>query len=149
MSIRFNELLATLARGATQAQWEVKDEERRHFAALFDEITDDDGSKRYVPSSFALKLAETEALIPWLNMMHQDQFSLKTLEVECETSVKLGVDEEKHITVDCAMKKGLFQNGTEMRIKLTLESQPPTEGIEQIRDHFAHEIAESLKNSDR
>ena len=53
MAISLEELLSTIARGATRAQWEVKEEERRHFAALFTE--DDDGN--LTPTAFTPETA--------------------------------------------------------------------------------------------
>ena len=141
MTISLEELLSTIARGATRAQWEVKEEERRHFAALFTE--DNDGN--LTPTAFTLKLLEHKALVPWLNMMHQDQFSIKRLELDFKTSVNVTTNEEGKILIDCTLKKGLLQHGTDMRIKMDLESHPPTEGIEQIRDYFAHTLSDSLK----
>lgn len=146
MAISLEDLISTIARGATRAQWEVKEEERRHFAMLFEEA--EDGTLK--PTTFTLQLLEHKVLVPWLNTMHQDQFSIRKLKLKFDTSVDIQPvnsekDTEDKILITCSMKKGLFKRSTELSIEMDLESQSPTEGFEQIRDHFANQLADTLK----
>ena len=146
MAISLEDLLSVIARGATRAQWEVKDEESRQFQRLFKE--DKDGNLE--PNAFMIKLMEHEALVPWINLMHQDQFSIKKLKLGFKTSVNIvPVDSENDaddkVMIDCSLKQGLFKKGSELTIEMDLESNEPTEGIESIRDHFANELSDQLK----
>ena len=146
MAISLSDLLSVIARGATRAQWEVKQEESLQFQRLFK--ADADGNLE--PNAFMLKLVEHEALVPWINLMHQDQFSIKKLKLAFKTAVNITTvdsdnDAEDKVMIDCSLKQGLLKKGTEMTIEMDLESNEPTEGVEQIRDHFANELSNMLK----
>ena len=146
MAISLEDLLSVIARGATRAQWEVKYEESLQFQRLFKE--DADGNLE--PNAFMLKLMEHEALVPWINLMHQDQFSIKRLKLAFKTAVNIiPVDSDNDaadkVMIDCSLKQGLIRKGTEMTIEMDLESQEPTEGVEQIRDQYANILSNTLK----
>lgn len=145
MAISLEDLLAQIAKDGVRAKSAVKLENVSFFHALFDK----DENGKHIPSDFAIKLLEAEVLLPLINTMDQDQFSLKELDLEFETEASLTTTKENKILVDCTMKKGLLRRNTMLKIKMKLVSEEPTEGIEQIRESFANRLSDQITNAKR
>ena len=144
MAITLEELLIQIARDGIAAQCAVKQQSAEFFRSLFRETDDGD----YEPSTFAIQLIAEKVYLPTINMMSQDQFAMKELDLEFETDANLTIKDDQ-ILVDVTMKRGLLKRNANLKVRMKLKSEESTEGIEQIRAHLADRFADELTKAKR
>ena len=97
---------------------------------------------------FAIQLIAEKVYLPTINMMSQDQFAMKELDLEFETDANL-TTKDNQILVDVTLKRGLLKRNASLKVRMKLESEESTEGIEQIRAHLADRFADELTKAKR
>ena len=141
MAISLKKLLISIATDAVEAQQSVKLESASFFEALFE--TTKEGQHK--PAEFMLGLLKHDVGLPLMNMIDQDIFPVKEMEVGFETDASLSTDEKGQVFVDCTLKNGLQKNNAKLSIKMKLKSKESTEGIEQLRAYLADRLSDGLQ----
>ena len=142
MAISLKNLLKSIARDAVLAQQDVNVESASFFEALFEKTNE--GHK---PKEFMLDLLKHDVGLPMMNMINQDIFPIKEMEVGFETEASLSTDEKGTVYVDCTLKDGLQKNNARLSIKMKLKSKENTEGIEQLRAYLADRLSDDLQKA--
>ena len=144
MAIVLEDLLTQIARDGVAAHCAIKLDCAKFFQSLFKVNENGD----HLPSDFAIQLMEEKVLLPLINMMSQDQFQMKELELEFDTEANL-TTKDGRILVDVSMKRGLLKRNSCLRVRMKMKSCEPTEGIEQVRAHFADRFNDDLTKAKR
>ena len=140
MAIPLKDLLENFGNDVVKAQQSVKLESASFFEALFEKT--DEGHK---PREFMLDLLKHDVGLPLMNMIDQDIFPIKEMEVGFETEASLSTDEKGKVYVDCTLKDGLQKSNARLSVKIKFKSKENTEGIEQLRAYLADRLSDGLQ----
>lgn len=141
--MKLKDLLNTFSTVAIEAQEALIEKSNERKAQLYDKIEDDEGNIIFVPKTNTRRIAGNNVEVAHITQIPNSEIALETLELELETEIALEGED-----IGAGLKKGMSQNNSHVKIKMSFANKDLNEGASSIQDKLINDLKQKLSTGD-